>query len=107
MPTRSCQGGAYQWKPELEKKLPNMDKQMRDLCTRLLSYDNVPNKQKTFVNFCKNSLALNRQPHLAEKMWDEVEVMLAPALLARVAPCYGLDASQPQGRCGSKRDRFN
>lgn len=51
-----------------------MDKQMRDLCSRLLSYDNVPNKQKTFVNFCKNSLALNRQPHLAEKMWEEVQV---------------------------------
>ena len=46
---------------------------MRELCSRLLNYDNVPNKQKTFVNFCKNSLALTRQPHLAEKMWVEVQ----------------------------------
>jgi len=57
-----------------------MDKQMRDLCSRLLSYDNVPNKQKTFVNFCKNSLALNRQPHLAEKMWEEVQVRQSASL---------------------------
>jgi ATP-dependent RNA helicase DBP3 len=58
-----------------------MDKQMRDLCSRLLNYDNVPNKQKTFVNFCKNSLALNRQPHLAEKMWDEVQdIIKKPAV---------------------------
>jgi hypothetical protein len=77
----ALQGGAYQWKPELEKKLPNMDKQMRDLCSRLLNYDNVPNKQKTFVNFCKNSLALNRQPHLAEKMWEEVQdIIKKPAV---------------------------
>jgi ATP-dependent RNA helicase DBP3 len=69
----SLQGGAYQWKPELEKRLPTMDKQMRDLCSRLLGYDNVPNKQKTFVNFAKNSLALNKQPQLAEKMWELVQ----------------------------------
>eukprot|EP00961_Rhodomonas_salina_P254525 3439405-Rhodomonas_salina.2 len=36
-------------------------RQVRGLCKRLLEYDNVPNKQKTFVNFCKNSLALNRR----------------------------------------------
>jgi len=58
-----------------------MEKQMRDLCTKLLSYDNVPNKQKTFVNFCKNSLALNRQPQLAEQMWVEVQVRLYPRTL--------------------------
>ena len=48
--------------------------QLKQTFQKMLSYDNVPNKQKTFVNFCKNSLALNRQPHLAEKMWEEVQV---------------------------------
>ena len=54
---------------------------MKDLCTKLLAYDNVPNKQKTFINFAKNSLALNKQPHLAEKMWELVQdIIKKPAV---------------------------
>ena len=68
--------GGYSWKPEVEKLLPGMDSQMRSLCQKLLTYDNVPIKQKTFVNFAKNSLALMRQPQLADKMWDLIGPLL-------------------------------
>ena len=71
-----AKGGAYNWKPQLEQRLDSIDAQVRNLCKKLLDYDNVPNKQKAFVNFCKNSLALNRQPQLAEKMWEAMGDLL-------------------------------
>jgi hypothetical protein len=86
-------GGGYNWKPEVEKLLPGMDAQMRGLCQKLLTYDNVPIKQKTFVNFAKNSLALMRQPQLAEKMWDMIgSVLKKPAQDAAAAEA---DAALP------------
>jgi hypothetical protein len=69
-------GAGYNWKPEVEKILPGMDAQMKGLCQKLLAYDNVPIKQKTFVNFAKNSLALMRQPQLADKMWELIGPLL-------------------------------
>ena len=72
-----AKGGAYNWKPEVEKRMTSgMDGAMKGLCGKLLAYDNVPIKQKPFVNFAKNSLALQRQPHLAEKLWETIGDLL-------------------------------
>ena len=68
--------GATSWKSQLEAKMQEIDPKIRELCKKLLAYDNVPTKQKAFVNFAKNSLALQRQPQLAEKMWEVVGDLL-------------------------------
>ena len=86
-------GGGYNWKPEVEKLFPGMDSQMRGLCQKLLTYDNVPIKQKTFVNFAKNSLALMKQPQLADKMWDLIGPLLKKPV--QEAPAAAVESVQP------------
>eukprot|EP00290_Baffinella_frigidus_P013631 CAMPEP_0180155236 /NCGR_PEP_ID=MMETSP0986-20121125/24686_1 /TAXON_ID=697907 /ORGANISM="non described non described, Strain CCMP2293" /LENGTH=142 /DNA_ID=CAMNT_0022103847 /DNA_START=11 /DNA_END=436 /DNA_ORIENTATION=+ len=78
-----AKSGGYNWKPEVEKRMASgMDSAMKGLCEKLLPYANVPIKQKTFVNFAKNSLALQRQPHLAEKLWTTIGDLMRKPVVA-------------------------
>ena len=53
--------------------------QLKQTFQRMLSYDNVPIKPKTFKNFCKNSFNLQRNEALVEQMWVEFEPLVRKA----------------------------
>lgn len=60
------------WIEAVFTALKEYDGPLRYLVDKLSMYDNIPRKQKAFVNFVSNSLNLKREPQTAEKLWDIV-----------------------------------
>ena len=70
-------GGKLQWNDALRAKLQDMPSgQLKNVFTKMLEYNNVPIKPKTFKNFAKNSFALQRNEALVEEMWKEFEPLV-------------------------------
>ena len=70
-------GGKLQWNAALQAKLATMDAgPLKSALTKMLDYDNVPIKPKTFKNFCRNSFTLHRNEKLVEEMWVAFEPLV-------------------------------
>lgn len=75
------------------------DPTLRGHLERLLSYDNIPRKEKPFVNFLKNSLRIVN-PTLAGRMWAAVEsANKEPSTAAEPSLVYSKPSASPTGGC--------
>eukprot|EP01043_Picozoa_sp_COSAG02_P011898 COSAG02_NODE_446_length_22141_cov_17.963842_10_plen_216_part_00 len=100
----------------LAEKMKTMPEgQLKQTFQKMLSYDNVPIKPKTFKNFCKNSFNLQRNEALVDQMWVEFEPLVrkvppaakpAPAEPAPVAATTKQDdsATKKRSRSDSESD---
>ena len=96
----------------LTEKMKTMpDGQLKQTFQKMLSYDNVPIKPKTFKNFCKNSFNLQRNEALVEQMWVEFEPLVRkpppaakPAAPQQAAPA-AVAASKQAAKDGATKKR--
>ena len=76
-------GGKLQWNAALQAKLATMEAgPLKSALTKMLDYDNVPIKPKTFKNFCRNSFTLHRNEKLVEEMWVAFEPLVRKVKIA-------------------------
>lgn len=71
------------WIDAVYDALQEYEGPMKYLVEKLAMYDNIPRKQKAFVNFVSNSLNLKREPQTAEKLWNIVSQATANIAQAR------------------------
>jgi hypothetical protein len=60
------------WIEAVYRALKEYSGPLQHLVDKLAQYDNIPRKQKAFVNFVSNSLNLKRDQSTANKLWDIV-----------------------------------
>ena len=60
------------WIDAVSEALAKYEGPLRGLVDKLSLYDNIPRKQKPFLNFVANSLNLKRDPATVNKLWDIV-----------------------------------
>jgi cell growth-regulating nucleolar protein len=61
------------WLTSVTAALQEYNGPLKHLVVRLVSYDNIPRKQRAFENFVANSLNLKRDPSTVTKLWAIVE----------------------------------
>ena len=75
---QQCGKGGVKWQDALRTALPTMQApaKVKEYLEWMLEFDNVPLKPKPFKNFCKNSMALQRDEATVEGMWTAFEPLL-------------------------------
>jgi hypothetical protein len=76
------------WIEAVSSALSSYQGPLRHLVDKLAMYDNIPRKQKPFMNFVANSLNLKRDQATVSKLWD----IVSQATSSNVAPVKSVNA---------------
>lgn len=82
------------WMRVVQSAGAGSDSKFQNVLDRIAGYDNVPRKRAKFLNFMKNSIALNDQA-MVERVWDLYEANYKAAEAEANGSANGADAEQP------------